>query len=120
LCGSAALAASGGSATRTPCAFASLGGWGWAPRFAFRRGLAAAVGCPAWVGRRGRLVGLGWPPWFAGRLGVIAAAELPTGVGLHGAGWRGLVALRVVVRVGAGCLVGLGVWVGLVGVVGWG
>ena len=34
LCGFASLAAGGGSATRTPCAFASLGGcgWGWSVR----------------------------------------------------------------------------------------
>lgn len=47
LCGCASLAASGGSATRTPCAFASLGSWvGLGSQFGSWVGLAvgSAVG----------------------------------------------------------------------------
>ena len=123
LCGCASLAAGGGSATRTPCAFASLGGcgWvcssltslGWVGRFGHRRGLSKrfayqlgsgyAVRSPPSAGLSGLVTGVGWADgsrtslgWvvqLAHELGLGSAVRSPASVGL-GSSLTGLGSVR--------------------------
>jgi hypothetical protein len=96
LCGCASLAAGGGFATRTPCAFASLGGLGLVGQLAHLFGLGWAVGSAAWGGLGSWLTCLGWVGQLARRLGVGwavgSAAWVGLGSWLGGLGWVGRLA----------------------------